>query len=65
MHAYAVDAQPLQEVDVRLEHFRRFRNQRLDALSTELARGKRERGERRGDGPSGGGRPPTKSEEDT
>ncbi|WP_433237382.1 ArsR/SmtB family transcription factor [Streptosporangium sp. CA-135522] len=62
---YAVDAQPLQEVDVWLEHFRRFWNQSLDALSTELARGKRERGERRGDGPSGGGKPPTKSKEDT
>ncbi|MER5419018.1 ArsR/SmtB family transcription factor [Streptosporangium roseum] len=62
---YAVDAQPLQEVDVWLEHFRRLWNQRLDALSTELARGNRERSERRGNGPSEGSKPPTKSEEDT
>ncbi|MEO6084228.1 MAG: metalloregulator ArsR/SmtB family transcription factor [Umezawaea sp.] len=40
---YTVDAQPLQEVDVWLDHFRRFWGQRLDALGTELARGKRER----------------------
>lgn len=40
---YAVDAEPLREVDVWLERFRRFWNQRLDALATELARGKRER----------------------
>ena len=40
---YAVDAAPLQEVDVWLEGFRRFWTQRLDALGTELARGKRER----------------------
>jgi DNA-binding transcriptional ArsR family regulator len=40
---YAVDSAPLQEVDMWLERFRRFWNQRLDALATELARGKRER----------------------
>jgi DNA-binding transcriptional ArsR family regulator len=40
---YTVDAEPLQEVDVWLDHFRRFWGQRLDALGTELARGKRER----------------------
>ena len=40
---YAVDSAPLQEVDVWLDRFRRFWEQRLDALSTELARGKRER----------------------
>jgi DNA-binding transcriptional ArsR family regulator len=40
---YAVDAAPLQEVDMWLERFRRFWTQRLDALATELARGKRER----------------------
>jgi DNA-binding transcriptional ArsR family regulator len=39
---YAVDAAPLQEVDVWLERFRGFWGQRLDALGTELARGKRE-----------------------
>jgi hypothetical protein len=40
---YAVDSTPLQEIDVWLEHFRRFWEQRLDSLATELARGKRER----------------------
>jgi DNA-binding transcriptional ArsR family regulator len=40
---YAVDSAPLQEVDVWLERFRRFWNQHLDALATELARGGRER----------------------
>ncbi|MDH6455171.1 MULTISPECIES: metalloregulator ArsR/SmtB family transcription factor [unclassified Streptomyces] len=40
---YAVEAAPLREVDVWLERFRGFWDQRLDALGTELARGKRER----------------------
>ncbi|MEV4175801.1 MULTISPECIES: ArsR/SmtB family transcription factor [unclassified Nonomuraea] len=40
---YAVEPGPLQEVDLWLERFRGFWNQRLDALGTELARGKRER----------------------
>jgi len=40
---YAVDSTPLREVDVWLEPFRQFWNQHLDALATELARGKRER----------------------
>ena len=40
---YAVDAAPLQEVDRGSTTFRRFWEQRLDSLATELARGKRER----------------------
>jgi DNA-binding transcriptional ArsR family regulator len=40
---YAVDSTPLQEVDMWLERFRRFWDQHLDALATEIARGKRER----------------------
>ncbi|MGI5175669.1 ArsR/SmtB family transcription factor [Dactylosporangium sp. CA-152071] len=40
---YAVDAAPLREVDAWLERFRGFWEQRLDALGTELARGKRSR----------------------
>ena len=40
---YAVDPGPLQQVDMWLERYRRFWNQRLDALDTELARGRRER----------------------
>ncbi|MDH6437713.1 DNA-binding transcriptional ArsR family regulator [Streptomyces sp. SAI-144] len=40
---YAVETAPLREVDAWLERFRAFWDQRLDALGTELARGKRER----------------------
>lgn len=39
---YAVDATPLREVDEWLHPFRRFWEQHLDALATELARGRRE-----------------------
>ena len=37
---YAVNAEPLRDVDAWLEHFRGFWNQRLDALATEVQRGK-------------------------
>ena len=40
---YAVDTAPLREVDEWLGQFRRFWEQRLDALGTELARGCRDR----------------------
>ena len=40
---YTVAPAALQEVDEWLERFRGFWTQRLDALATELARGKRER----------------------
>ncbi|HEY4459395.1 MAG TPA: ArsR family transcriptional regulator, partial [Pseudonocardiaceae bacterium] len=40
---YAVSTEPLQEVDAWLDQFRRFWNQHLDALGTEIARGKRAR----------------------
>jgi DNA-binding transcriptional ArsR family regulator len=40
---YAVEAAPLKEVDVWLDAFRRFWDQRLDALDTELARGRHRR----------------------
>jgi DNA-binding transcriptional ArsR family regulator len=40
---YAVDPAPLREVDTWLARYRRFWNQPLDALATELARGKRQR----------------------
>lgn len=40
---YAVDPEPLREVDLWLERYRRFWTPHLDALATELARGKRER----------------------
>jgi DNA-binding transcriptional ArsR family regulator len=44
---YAVDAEPLREVDAWLDRYRKFWSQRLDALGTELARGRRSA---RGDG---------------
>lgn len=50
---YAVNSEPLQEVDMWLEQFRRFWNQRLDALATELARGRRERRMRGVEQPAG------------
>ncbi|MGH3726470.1 MAG: ArsR/SmtB family transcription factor [Mycobacterium sp.] len=40
---YGVDAAPLREVDRWLDAFRRNWTPHLDALSTEVARGKRER----------------------
>jgi DNA-binding transcriptional ArsR family regulator len=40
---YAVDPAPLREIDRWLEQYRRLWTPRLDALATELARGKRER----------------------
>ena len=40
---YAVDAAPLEQVDQWLQPYRRFWNQRLDALGVEVARGKRAR----------------------
>jgi DNA-binding transcriptional ArsR family regulator len=40
---YAIESAPLHEVDAWLGRFRRFWDQRLDALATELARGRRAR----------------------
>jgi DNA-binding transcriptional ArsR family regulator len=40
---YTVDVTPLREVDHWLDRFRAFWDQRLDALATELARGRRAR----------------------
>src|SRR5687768_15688481 len=40
---YAVDARPLAEVDSWLERFRQFWGPPLEALATEIARGKRAR----------------------
>ncbi|TYK44358.1 ArsR/SmtB family transcription factor [Actinomadura decatromicini] len=42
---YAVDAAPLREVDAWLDRFRGFWTPHLDALATEIARGKRARRE--------------------
>jgi DNA-binding transcriptional ArsR family regulator len=38
---YALDAAPLRGVDAWLDQFRRLWEQRLDALGTEIARGRR------------------------
>ena len=40
---YAVNGQPLREVDAWLDQFRRFWTPPLEALATELARGRRQR----------------------
>ncbi len=40
---YAVDADPLRDVDAWLARFRRLWTPHLDALATELARGERQR----------------------
>jgi DNA-binding transcriptional ArsR family regulator len=40
---YAVDARPIKEIDAWLERYRRFWTQRLEALGTGTAGGKRER----------------------
>jgi DNA-binding transcriptional ArsR family regulator len=40
---YSVSTEPLREIDAWLERYRRFWQQPLDALATELARGKRAR----------------------
>jgi DNA-binding transcriptional ArsR family regulator len=43
---YAVRPEPLRDVDAWLERFRTFWTPHLDALATELARGRRERRQR-------------------
>jgi DNA-binding transcriptional ArsR family regulator len=40
---YAIDAAPMRDVDQWLDRFRRMWDQHLDALATELARGRRAR----------------------
>jgi DNA-binding transcriptional ArsR family regulator len=49
---YAVNAQPLREVADWLDPFRRFWAPHLEALATELARGRRERRLRDSSGPA-------------
>ncbi|HEY8471099.1 MAG TPA: metalloregulator ArsR/SmtB family transcription factor [Natronosporangium sp.] len=61
---YAVDATPLREVDAWLDRFRRFWDQRLDALATELARGKRLRRLASEEGKSGEAEEPARSAAD-
>lgn len=50
---YAVDPGPLQSVDDWLVPYRRFWNQRLDALGTELARGRKQGTKESADHPKG------------
>jgi DNA-binding transcriptional ArsR family regulator len=45
---YSVEGAPLREVDGWLERFRMFWAPRLDALATEIERGKRKRGKSTG-----------------
>lgn len=40
---YSIEPSPLQEVDAWLDRFRGFWRHKLDALATEIARGKRKR----------------------
>ena len=40
---YAVDSDPLQDIDLWLQPFRNYWTRHFDALGTELARGRRER----------------------
>ncbi len=61
---YAVDAAPLEEVEVWLERFGQFWGQRLDALAVELARGRRERRAHSPETPPANRHPATNSEED-
>jgi DNA-binding transcriptional ArsR family regulator len=48
---YAVSTEPLRDVDAWLDRFRQFWTPPLEALATELARGKRERRLREQTGP--------------
>lgn len=54
---YALDPAPLQRVDEWLAPYRKFWDQRLDALATELARGKRIRDKPPATPPKGTSRP--------
>ncbi|KIH99455.1 ArsR family transcriptional regulator [Streptomonospora alba] len=51
---YAVNPEPLRDIDVWLDRFRRFWEPRLEALATELARGRRERRAHEGGGGTDG-----------
>jgi DNA-binding transcriptional ArsR family regulator len=60
---YAVNSEPLRDIDAWLDRFRRFWTPPLEALATELARGKRERRLREAgrDGDAGDQVPPPRS----
>lgn len=46
---YAVQAGPMRDVDIWLDRFRGFWTPKFEALATEIARGKRQRGETGGE----------------
>jgi DNA-binding transcriptional ArsR family regulator len=48
---YALDAGPLREVDEWMDRFRHLWNRHLDALHTEIVRGRRARRDENGDAP--------------
>ena len=60
---YAVESAPLREVDQWMDRFREFWSQPLDALATELARGRRERRLTGGSSAATGSSTKTKEEE--
>lgn len=62
---YAVNSEPLRDIDAWLDRFRRSWTPPLEALTTELARGKRERRLREAgrDGDAGDQVPPSRSKQ--
>jgi DNA-binding transcriptional ArsR family regulator len=62
---YSVDPAPLHEIDTWLDRYRRFWTQRMDALGTELARGRRERGTAAATSSQAGRTPQTTGKEGT
>jgi DNA-binding transcriptional ArsR family regulator len=60
---YALAPEPLREVDLWLEPFRQYWSRHLDALATELARGRRDR-RRTGSASSSEGRAPNETNPD-
>jgi DNA-binding transcriptional ArsR family regulator len=62
---YAIESAALHEVDTWLQRFRHAWDQPLDALATELARGKRERRMRGAGRAAPTGKPPSDDEDDT
>ncbi|MEL6259126.1 MAG: metalloregulator ArsR/SmtB family transcription factor [Pseudomonadota bacterium] len=46
---YSLSPEPLREIDLWLERFRCFWEPKMDALATEIARGKKKRGDVKGD----------------
>lgn len=62
---YAIETAALHEVETWLDRFRHFWDHSLDALATELARGKRERRLSGADSAAPTSKPPVNEKEDT